>query len=248
MDPLSAGISAAATIGSTLLQNRANKKLTQYSFNKNLDMWKMQNEYNAPKQQMQRLQEAGLNPNLMYGKGTVGNAQTMPQYQALPSSGEVFGQSIAGIQGLLESHVKKQTIEMNEMQLWLTANTAYTKAEREFIITDNLNFDNKIKFFQAEKEQILTNTERIKNQFWKQGVSPNDSVYLRGLIQFANKLNIPSLNQIIDGLPVSLINTVEPQYKRTRSNYQVNKTIERISTKSKTLGKYTTTGIERHDK
>lgn len=243
----SAAINAAATIGGTLLQNRSNKKLAQYSFNKNLDMWEKQNEYNSPKNQMKRLKEAGLNPHLIYGKGTVGNAQTMPQYQALPNSGELFGQSVAGIQGLLESHAKKQTIEMNEMQLWLTANTAYTKAERELIITDNLNFDNKIKFFQAEKEKILTNTERIKNQFWKQGVSPSDSVYLRGLIQLANKFNIPGLNEIIDGLPVSLVNTVEPQYKRKRSNYQVNKTINRISTKTKTLGKYTTRGIRRND-
>ena len=66
------------TVGGALLGNklaqRSNKKLAQHSFNKNVEMWKMQNAYNAPKQQMSRLKEAGLNPNLMYGKGTVGNA------------------------------------------------------------------------------------------------------------------------------------------------------------------------------
>ena len=31
--------------------------------------WRMQNEYNHPSAQMARLREAGLNPNLVYGKG-----------------------------------------------------------------------------------------------------------------------------------------------------------------------------------
>ena len=107
------------TVGGALLGNRlahnSNKKLAQHSFNKNVEMWKMQNAYNAPKAQMKRLQEAGLNPNLMYGKGTVGNAQTMPQYQALPSSGEVFGQSVAGLQGLVEVGKKKAELAMAQL-------------------------------------------------------------------------------------------------------------------------------------
>ena len=35
-----------------------------------LQDWQMQNEYNSPTAQMKRLQEAGLNPNLIYGRGT----------------------------------------------------------------------------------------------------------------------------------------------------------------------------------
>ena len=107
----------AGTVGGSLLGNklaqRSNKKLAQYSFNKNVEMWKMQNAYNSPKQQMSRLKEAGLNPNLMYGKGTVGNAQTMPQYQTLPSSGEVFGQSVAGLQGIVAVSYTHLTLPTN---------------------------------------------------------------------------------------------------------------------------------------
>lgn len=40
------------------------------SNNMNVDFWKMQNEYNTPKAQKQRLKEAGYNPALMYGAGT----------------------------------------------------------------------------------------------------------------------------------------------------------------------------------
>lgn len=39
-----------------------------------LGLWHMQNKYNSPIEQMARLKEAGLNPHLMYDKGTVGEA------------------------------------------------------------------------------------------------------------------------------------------------------------------------------
>lgn len=62
--------------------NEANFKLAQYQWDKNLEMWNMQNEYNSPSAQMQRFQAAGLNPNLIYGKGNSGNSSTLPQYSA----------------------------------------------------------------------------------------------------------------------------------------------------------------------
>ena len=40
----------------------------------NLQLWNLMNEYNSPKNQMQRYAEAGLNPNLIYQQGTPGNA------------------------------------------------------------------------------------------------------------------------------------------------------------------------------
>lgn len=51
----------------------ANKELAAYSYGKDLEMWNRSNEYNDPRNQMQRLQGAGLNPNLVYGSGAVGN-------------------------------------------------------------------------------------------------------------------------------------------------------------------------------
>lgn len=44
----------------------------------NADLWAKQNEYNSPKAQMQRLSDAGLNPNLMYGQGTTGVSSPPP--------------------------------------------------------------------------------------------------------------------------------------------------------------------------
>ena len=59
-------------------------KLADHQFANDVKMWNMQNEYNSPSAQVQRLKDAGLNPNLMYGNGSAatGNASQMPQYSA----------------------------------------------------------------------------------------------------------------------------------------------------------------------
>lgn len=64
--------------------NRANRELAEYQWDRNVEMWKMQNEYNLPSAQMQRLRDAGLNPNLVYGNGSVtGNTVgSAPSYEA----------------------------------------------------------------------------------------------------------------------------------------------------------------------
>lgn len=62
--------------------NEANMNLAKYSYSQDLEMWNRQNEYNKPVNQMQRFKDAGLNPNLIYGQGSSGNAVQMPKYNA----------------------------------------------------------------------------------------------------------------------------------------------------------------------
>lgn len=50
----------------------------------NLEQWERENLYNSPMQQMQRLEQAGLNPNLMYGQGNPGSASSLKS--EMPSS------------------------------------------------------------------------------------------------------------------------------------------------------------------
>lgn len=54
-------------------QNRRDRRFAQQQYNIQrqdaLSDWNMQNEYNSPASQMERLKAAGLNPNLVYGSG-----------------------------------------------------------------------------------------------------------------------------------------------------------------------------------
>ena len=54
-------------IASSSTSNAQSKSLMRYQNDLNIQNWKMQNEYNSPKNQMQRYLDAGLNPNLVYG-------------------------------------------------------------------------------------------------------------------------------------------------------------------------------------
>lgn len=73
-----------ANIGSTLLANKANRELAQYSFEQQKQMIAEQNKYNSPVEQMKRYEEAGLNPALIYGNGTssAGNQSSIAKYEA----------------------------------------------------------------------------------------------------------------------------------------------------------------------
>jgi len=85
---LQGGIDLAGGVVGNLFQKRnirlqkdANLELANYAYGKDLQMWHTQNLYNSPKAQMQRFREAGLNPNLIYGRGNAGNATAMPKQQ-----------------------------------------------------------------------------------------------------------------------------------------------------------------------
>lgn len=66
-------------------QGKMNKKTRQWNEKMyaqqqkdNLANWDRQNSYNSPQAQMARLQQAGLNPHLVYGQGAVANSTSAP--------------------------------------------------------------------------------------------------------------------------------------------------------------------------
>ena len=65
-------------------QNAWNEKQAEKANQWNIEQWERENLYNSPMQQMQRLEQAGLNPNLMYGQGSTGSAGSLRS--EMPSS------------------------------------------------------------------------------------------------------------------------------------------------------------------
>lgn len=63
-------LNALLDYGAAALNNYYSKKAAKESWDRNLQMWNLENEYNHPINQMVRLRDAGLNPNLVYGTGT----------------------------------------------------------------------------------------------------------------------------------------------------------------------------------
>lgn len=53
----------------------------------NLDLWNLMNEYNSPSSQMQRFQDAGLNPNLIYSQQNTASAPSAASASSFRSGG-----------------------------------------------------------------------------------------------------------------------------------------------------------------
>lgn len=63
------GIQAGINGIQNLFQRRYERKMWEAQVSQQQRAWTMQNEYNSPVAQMERLRQAGLNPNLVYGRG-----------------------------------------------------------------------------------------------------------------------------------------------------------------------------------
>lgn len=113
--------------------NKMNYQIAQENNAFNERMWDKQNAYNSPVEQRKRLEQAGLNPNLMMNGGSAGTAETAPTadtsgvqqvpdigstiasgYQQLGSSFSNAASQIAGMvynNGLQQANVNKAQAE-----------------------------------------------------------------------------------------------------------------------------------------
>lgn len=69
-------------LGSTIFTNRANRRFAEKMYDRQkadaLEFYGIQNEYNSPRNQMARFQEANLNPFLVYGQMGNNSAANLP--------------------------------------------------------------------------------------------------------------------------------------------------------------------------
>lgn len=115
------------------LNNRAQRRYNEKMYNRqradSLADWNMQNEYNSPKAQMQRFQEANLNPNLIYGQMT--NAPTVRSSDAksfTPTAPQINGQAIMG--GYFDVQQRRAQIDLLEKQNTIAIQTAALQAAK----------------------------------------------------------------------------------------------------------------------
>jgi len=79
-------LNQVSAMGNNIIQDKINQRNYNQQKRDNLEFWAMQNEYNSPQQQMQRFKDAGLNPNLIYGQGSAGNASPIQTADIKPTN------------------------------------------------------------------------------------------------------------------------------------------------------------------
>lgn len=171
--------SSALPIVGDLINYKLNQKQNQQAYEQNLEMWNKQNLYNHPTQQMQRLKEAGLNPNLVYGSGTsvtAGSGPTKQPAQANIRTGLDTMSMLGQYQNIKLTKAQTNNIEA-ETANKLTSNTNLElqqailrkQAEKLGIDIDFLNAVNPDRALKV-KQELLTEKEEtfgktLDNQF-----------------------------------------------------------------------------------
>tara|TARA_B110000483_G_C18198178_1_gene543990 strand:- start:1409 stop:2338 length:930 start_codon:yes stop_codon:yes gene_type:complete len=126
------------------IKNRDNKynegrQAEQRDYDQSL--WNQANKYNSPIEQMARLKEAGLNPHLMYGNGTVGNASPISSGQQNKSA----GQQTPSVSGYSRSESRNVLQGINAFREIATLKNLNAQTNNVEVSTDNAKLDGTLK-------------------------------------------------------------------------------------------------------
>lgn len=124
---IAAGASLLGTGGQIYAAGKMNRKTREWNEKMYAQQradaladWNTQNAYNSPEQQMQRLKEAGLNPNLVYGTGadtTAGPVRSTESKSWSPNVPDMSGIGQAAAGGLQAYHdITLQQEQVKNMQ------------------------------------------------------------------------------------------------------------------------------------
>lgn len=110
-------------------QYQYQSKLMDKQNQQQIDFWKMNNEYNTPFNQRARLEQAGLNPDLMYGgSGNIGQSQ-MPSAASPGSAPNVdYGSFSDNLRFAMQAQVMDAQVSKIEMENKLLAEQALSQA------------------------------------------------------------------------------------------------------------------------
>lgn len=112
---------------------QAQKDAANLAYQRNLEQWNRENQYNSPLANMQRLRAAGLNPMLVYGTGAVGanTAANSPQMPVINPEYKYQARQIPKMDPLAVAQTA-QSLAMGKAQIdQVRANTELTLEEKK---------------------------------------------------------------------------------------------------------------------
>lgn len=119
-----------------------NTKMAEWQNEQNIKNWQMQNEYNLPVNQMKRLADAGLNPNLVYGNGnattTAGSVHSTPgaTMNAYQGHYRVADAISRGLDNMIKAasirKTNQETSNLGETQKSIVLNRMHTQLQNDY--------------------------------------------------------------------------------------------------------------------
>jgi len=235
---LSEGINAVVQSG----QNRTNRRYADWQYNRSrkhaLEDYNMQNQYNSPAAQMERLKAAGLNPNLVYGTGA-GSMTAAPIKSGATNAaqGEAPKVNLGGAVG--------QYLNAEQMKLQndnLRAQNTVLLEQAKNIAADTLG-----KGFGANLKEFDFNFKtETRNQDLYSKLQKNINAYRQGNLTQAqiantisrtnteNALRQPRLQNILASTSESLQRAIAMRIQMAKSTAEIDEITQRVINAKKT--------------
>lgn len=185
-----AAISGAASLLGMGASSLASSKLNRRTINYNRDMYWLQREhalddwhrltdYDSPASQMQRLQEANLNPHLVYGSGADAQVGKMPNQasvqglnQKMPNTdlGSVVTNALTAKQ--MEANIARTNAETDR----INSETVSTKFQNE--LNEAIGIEKMMERYNWATDEIAIKSQRANLEFesWKVGALDDGAV------------------------------------------------------------------------
>lgn len=185
--------------------NRYNREQNEQAYQQNLQMWNLQNAYNLPANQIARLKQAGLNPNLIYGNPD-NTAGAPPEKEGAK-----------GERGAVDPMAITNALLMQKQMENLQADNEVKLAEARNINadTENKKLDNKAKEFSNSNLEEVFNYFRDEKQV---------SIDLMRSIEENNKETKKRITQEFDQfekIADKLIEKIDKELRNSDKEYEV---------------------------
>lgn len=175
------------SVGASIISNKGAKRRQQQADAQNIKFWQMQNAYNTPKQQMQRLKDAGLNPALIYGTsantgvaGSVAPSRPAPYNIKDPVPSTLQSAMLTSQIRLQDSQSKKNNAEASRIlgitpsEVAIATEQQAQEALRTLELQDSYKKRIAILVEKVKQEKSNTNVRNLDSDLAKQGQRTND--------------------------------------------------------------------------
>lgn len=185
-------------VGSMITNNQI-KKQNEGQRDHEIRMWEMQNAYNTPLAQRQRLEAAGFNPNLMYGSPPANTASpvstskpTAPTPLDMPDPAKVINQyqdfKLANA-SLAESEKRQDLMDMQTLAGFKNMAMTDQKINESAARTEGLKWD------AAEKARQHTFNTRMEGNAINYASAVTRNVMLRNMYQEIQNMQLPEKHE-----------------------------------------------------
>jgi hypothetical protein len=182
-----AGINAAQTARQNKKSREWSERMYDRQYNDNIRFWNMQNDYNSPQRQMQRLEAAGINPHAFYaGSGNPGTASNIatPDVQKPQFDSPQFGNTLSSLGSIYDFELKQAQVDnlkaknttefaqaallaaqvdMSEFDLGLKSELRQVTSDAARAALKNTRADTFTKLREDERRQALTGRTLIES-------------------------------------------------------------------------------------